>query len=428
MIVIPSKTKPAGSLGQLQAFGAGSTFVGTGGLVYDSATGTLTHSAAMKNTVGIGTISERLASASGNAVRWSHVVNKNNYVGTGVGGENYTNEVMLWGWNSSDTIGVRADATKSACYDSLEYKYNDAGKYIHERHMEAVTTDGGLKRFASWGIPHDGGSGSAFLSGVDRIIWYTFGLVAVKLDFQLQNNLAYIGSNTTGFRFIFEKNNSSVLQQRNAANTAYVSLPYYNAADELLMVGRARTDMNGSPPAGQGGVTYNFSTANFAAGACHMLISGAAVTGKSIDGINRSMSTDFVFSETLRNLHASGRVRDYLWCGATGAASTFWQNGTSTWAGGINSSGNWFLGSDEFASDDVMRVNKTNREVLFIKPPRRPQPVAVASLPAAATYPWGMATVNDATMTHILGIGTVVAGGNSNSVPVYSDGTNWRIG
>jgi hypothetical protein len=35
---------------------------------------------------------------------------------------------------------------------------------------------------------------------------------------------------------------------------------------------------------------------------------------------------------------------------------------------------------------------------------------------------------NDATMTHAAGLGTVVVGGGTNFVPVYSDGTNWRIG
>ncbi len=38
------------------------------------------------------------------------------------------------------------------------------------------------------------------------------------------------------------------------------------------------------------------------------------------------------------------------------------------------------------------------------------------------------AFVTDATLTIILGLGTVVVGSGGNKVPVYSDGTNWLIG
>lgn len=53
----------------------------------------------------------------------------------------------------------------------------------------------------------------------------------------------------------------------------------------------------------------------------------------------------------------------------------------------------------------------------------------VATLPSAATVGQGSrAFVSDANATIILGLGTTVAGGGSNKVPVYSDGTNWIIG
>lgn len=52
--------------------------------------------------------------------------------------------------------------------------------------------------------------------------------------------------------------------------------------------------------------------------------------------------------------------------------------------------------------------------------------VTVANLP---TGEQGMcAFVSDATMTMTLGVGTVVAGTGANPVPVFHDGTNWRIG
>jgi len=52
--------------------------------------------------------------------------------------------------------------------------------------------------------------------------------------------------------------------------------------------------------------------------------------------------------------------------------------------------------------------------------------VAVASLPSAATAGAGArATVTDATSTTF---NASVAGGGSNIVPVFSDGTNWKVG
>lgn len=55
--------------------------------------------------------------------------------------------------------------------------------------------------------------------------------------------------------------------------------------------------------------------------------------------------------------------------------------------------------------------------------------VSVANLPAAATVGAGArASATDATQTLTAGIGAVVAGGGANTVPVFSDGTNWRIG
>lgn len=53
----------------------------------------------------------------------------------------------------------------------------------------------------------------------------------------------------------------------------------------------------------------------------------------------------------------------------------------------------------------------------------------VATLPAAATAGAGAtAFVTDASTTIILGLGLTVVGGGANKVPVYSDGSAWKIG
>lgn len=55
--------------------------------------------------------------------------------------------------------------------------------------------------------------------------------------------------------------------------------------------------------------------------------------------------------------------------------------------------------------------------------------VPVISLPAAASAGEGArAFVNDSTQTLAAGIGSAVAGGGANKVPVHSDGASWLIG
>jgi len=57
----------------------------------------------------------------------------------------------------------------------------------------------------------------------------------------------------------------------------------------------------------------------------------------------------------------------------------------------------------------------------------RTTPVAVGSLPAAGNM-GSRHFVNDANATLAAGLGNIVAAGGANKVPVYDDGTNWRIG
>lgn len=55
--------------------------------------------------------------------------------------------------------------------------------------------------------------------------------------------------------------------------------------------------------------------------------------------------------------------------------------------------------------------------------------VLVANLPSATVAGAGArAAVSNATQTLTAGIGSIVVGGGANVVPVFSDGTNWRIG
>ena len=55
-------------------------------------------------------------------------------------------------------------------------------------------------------------------------------------------------------------------------------------------------------------------------------------------------------------------------------------------------------------------------------------PVTVAQLPPVAGNAGMRTTVSDSNAALTAGIGAVVAAGGANIVPVFCDGTNWRIG
>ncbi|MEM6499038.1 MAG: DUF2793 domain-containing protein, partial [Pseudomonadota bacterium] len=136
---------------------------------------------------------QRSADQSPNAVNWGHIVNQNAFEdGSGINGEDYINEVTAIGWNLSDTVGIAAESAKAALFDTFEYKYNLAGKYVVERHMEMLDEDGERHRIFSWVAPHDGTSGSNLGTVIDEIVWSDFSN-NVRIQWQLDRHRAFFG-------------------------------------------------------------------------------------------------------------------------------------------------------------------------------------------------------------------------------------------
>lgn len=85
---------------------------------------------------------------------------------------------------------------------------------------------------------------------------------------------------------------------------------------------------------------------------------------------------------------------------------------------------------------DLTKIGTTTRSTMIsadsngfaITMPYVSMNYTVATLPAVAGAIYGRAFVTDATQAMTAGIGAIVAGGGANVVPVFSDGTNWRIG
>lgn len=134
----------------------------------------------------------------------------------------------------------------------------------------------------------------------------------------------------------------------------------------------------------------------------------------------------------------------YLAQAATGtgltAAFSARETGTATWANAyeyINAAGTtlWYVrGSDgaivggsvqpRVDAGADLGSNSFRFNAAYVRQVRF-SPFTVSQLPSAASNAGLRAFVSDATATTFA---SIVAGGGANNVPVYSDGTNWRIG
>jgi hypothetical protein len=355
-----------------------------------------------------GVMIERPADQSDNAVNFRSIVNRNAYTGTGVGGEDYANEVVAWGWNLAETVGVADDTDQAAIFDVVEYKYNVGGKYHAERHMEMLDTAGDRHRFWSFAVPHDGGSDSSHQMAVDEAIWRPFDESRVVFQWQLTNGYAYVGSASYPFRFRFEANDAAILQQRNGAGTSWLTLPYFDSSDRLVITGRQQINP-GAIPGGEAGVKYTWNNGEVPNGTVMFDISGNTQTNSEFYAFWATASTNWRIKTGIRNTHASGVAQAEVI--ASGPAYFRAHDFTNNWSFGKNASGNFFLGRDDPGTYTVLTVDKTRLALELEKPPKLPS-YTVAALPSAATYGAGsMIYVSDETG------GAVVA---------FSDGTDWR--
>jgi hypothetical protein len=106
--------------------------------------------------------------------------------------------------------------------------------------------------------------------------------------------------------------------------------------------------------------------------------------------------------------------------------------GTGTGAGGklrFQGAAAGGAGSTQNTWADFFTLDPANGITSFQKPPTTPSYTVGGTLPAAAANLTGArAHVTNSNATLTAGIGAIVAAGGANIVPVFCDGTNWRIG
>lgn len=166
---------------------------------------------------------------------------------------------------------------------------------------------------------------------------------------------------------------------------------------------------------------------------------GGATNGIILNGgVNATLAANSLFGYT-NGIDVGANVNKFTIAGNNVGSSTKWglnTVGIKVEAGTSNNYvilGNVTSGATTGVTDGgtglTKTVQTTEGAVLF-STSIQTSPVAVASLPTCnAALEGGRAAVNNSNAASFTaGIGAIVAGGGAVHVPVYCDGTNWRIG
>jgi len=190
-------------------------------------------------SIANGTVWQRPASSSLNAIPFGSIVNEGTFTGTGVGGANYFDSVISTGWNIGQTIETPAIPGIAVNFDSWESKFHlpGAGDYQIERHFGLIDTNSVVHRYMSFSLPWDGvgatgGASSSSAIGTIQLDQLNFNNWAgtQTLVMNLTGNVLNINN---GFLFFVSNNNVSTFRQSNAAANAFLPLPYINASNQL---------------------------------------------------------------------------------------------------------------------------------------------------------------------------------------------------
>ena len=317
------------------------------------------NSAAATGTWGL---FERPASLSSNGVNFRAVMNQNYSSNGGVGGEAYTNEVFGEGFNQSNVIGIRADTNKHSCANILEYKYNSGGVYVAEWHKELISTAGVTHRWFTAAVPITASAGGSLGILLDQVYFSTYAGVQ-KILWNNGSNVANIGDGTTGYEFYFEKNNSSVVRQKNAAGSAYIPHFYVNA-DNLLYADSKVLLSPDATNATWAGISMAFQGTPVS-GLTGFTISMGAGTDVTLIPFTVSGNTNHEIQTRITNSHASGAAT--MAVAAAGPAQIrFTDDVAQNWCIGKRSDEDFEIcGGFNLGSSTALTINKTTLTAAF---------------------------------------------------------------
>jgi len=415
---------PAGASGAIQYNSAGA-MAGAAGLLWDAATTCLRWVADQLVSLNRLWRFEPLSSDTGDP-KFTFGIQRGTWTNGPPAEPNYRDYVAHMGWNWVG--GTREDTSQAGYGLSFEHKYYQGGMFGGEWHLQGETSSGTQRRWIGTFLPRDSATGASMSFSFDNISFY-----------DESNNQRFKFTNSSGGKLellgaaIWQtQNNVATFRQLNAAGTSYLNLGYYNNKDDYVLPSGTWIVGARNPSGTYPGTALAVQATSANSGDSLLNMTGPSVTGEYYAIQTNASSSDRLVLAHYNNNGSSSTAHAEIHIRVLSASSgdpriSFDVNGAGAFALGIDNSD-----SDKFKLSRAWRALGTNdvfsadsNKFEFHLPVKVPS-YTVAGLPSASTVGAGArAFVTDANATTFA---SIVAGGGANSVPVYSDGTNWRIG
>ena len=330
------------------------------------------------------------------------------------GQPSYVDHAAFMGWNY--VAGDREDVSQSGFGIAWESRFYQSGTFASEFHLQGKTSTGVDKRWLSFFLPHDGGPESGGYMALDYFAFRdNAGASVMRVDMRNRMIEFPVGMLTT-----VDANNTVVVRQKNAAGTAYVSLPYVDNYNRVSVGGGNGLFVNANTSDGEYGAVLPVNVTTLAAN--KSLLYGQQAT----------QTTGNVYAFNLYNMQATGKVIGGVGNSAGGGNAILEArveaggndpmlsvliNGGQGYALGIdNSDGDKFkisAGNQRLGNGTEDRVVIDANTVAVVNRPFKLPSYTVAGLPSASAA----------------GAGALAYVSNASGGPTIacSDGTSWRV-
>lgn len=262
------------------------------------------------------------------AVDWG-MIYTNSGAFTSSNGTSYRDHVFCVGINVAGSQ-QRFDNTKSYMALQFESKFtnsNDAS-YGGEWHLEHIAPGSGSPtlRALSAFLPYDlTQRGLASFSFKFDTFLFVDQAGTTKMQWALNNNQLLLQSLTE----LYDGNNRAVAKQQNAATSAYLDLPYYDATNRIRLA--AGVNQAGAVTSLHSGVGNVFQVTAWNANndkAFQVVGASDSVSGSKVyTGIESQASINGKWQDTISNTYSGGQAVQYIVsAGSAGSSFTQWYN------------------------------------------------------------------------------------------------------
>ncbi len=271
----------------------------------------------------------------------------------GVNADGRNNNVVSIGWNIGAN-GAPEDAGEAAFRLGFEEHYIQGGYTSFEYHVECTDENGDIRRVYSVFAPKDGGAGSSVTYAADIHSFKDYaGNQRMKVDLA-GDAITFDGD---ALVLTYSQNNIAVFRQINAADDAFIALPYINADDRLHSDAKGAYFIGSTPTGGDfANRFFVIQPASLPNNGQAMHIAMPAVTGQSaaIEAQGSASEYQEILNLNVGTGHAQYRLQTLTTGGDP--RSVYEIAGAKTWSAGADNSAN-----DRFAISEDVNLGSSDR-------------------------------------------------------------------